>query len=465
VGRLDQTTEPPIRVPPQDLHAEQATLGSVLLEPEAAARVLALLGDADFYREAHRTIYRSMQAVARRREPVDLITVSAELRGEGVLDDVGGVAYLTALIGEVPTTAHVVQYARIVLDKSRLRRAVALGMQTAEAAYEQPEDVQAFLTELESRTFSLANEVPGAGAPAAIADTLGGEESEVVAFAEDELREDVRPKWGFPSVDSNTGGIRIPSLNVLMAFTGFGKSTLCAGIVYPWALVNQQPTAWFTTGEETRAETLLRLVQIHTCLDLSPYGIRRGVADYGEEFKERLLTAHYEVAGLAKLHIQPRRIGFEEFEAQTRQLVRQHGVRLVVLDYLERLDARNPWDRGSKPERMERLSDECHRLMSDLRIALVVVSQATEDSSGETRTRYTARLENDAHVVLRIDAPSKGTQEDRRASGERVLIERKVRRGKSGGRTPIRWQGGRFVEVDPNPGPEPRRDNRDGLNG
>ena len=460
-----------VRVPPQDLHAEQAILGSMLLEPEAAERVLAMLEDADFYREAHRVIYRAMQAVAARREPVDLITVSAELRREGLQDETGGPEYLTALIGEVPTTAHVVKYAGIVFDKSRLRQLVTLGMEAAAGAYEQPADVQAFAEEVEQRTLQIATHSTASGHAVRVGD-LHAEDllAEADEFVEEDAGEVIRrPKSGIPALDHETGGLRLPGLAVLPACTGFGKTTLAIQYAFDWAYMMHQPTVIFTTGEESRRDTVMRFAANVGKLDLSPRGIRD--ACRLPEKKAAFLGNLREYVELVRaqtaetLFIQPRLVSFDEFAAETRRLVRNHGVRFVVLDYLERC-LHKEIGGGDKTRRLEALSGRCQGLQADLGIALLVVSQMTEDpATGESKTRYCAQLENDAHLTLRIDAAIKGTQEERRGQDKFVFIVRKQKKGASGKKFPVTRKPWGFVEETDERELQVRRDARDGLDG
>jgi len=138
--------------PPQDIEAEQAVLGACLIEPSAAERAFAIVEQQDFYPEVHRLIFGAIQAVHRRGEPVDLVTVSAELRRLDQLEDCGGGDYLTkGLIGKVPTAAHVVRYAGIVAEKSVLRQSARLGEDLTKAAYDNPADVAALLDEYQAR--------------------------------------------------------------------------------------------------------------------------------------------------------------------------------------------------------------------------------------------------------------------------------------------------------------------------
>ena len=137
--------------PPHDRTAEQATLGAMLIEPGATARAFAIVQEQDFYPQAHQTIFAAMQAVRDRGDPVDLVTVSAELRRLDQLEKCGAGEYLTACISKVPTAAHVVRYAGIVAEKSALRSAARLGEDLAKAAYENPADVGGLLDEYQAR--------------------------------------------------------------------------------------------------------------------------------------------------------------------------------------------------------------------------------------------------------------------------------------------------------------------------
>ena len=137
-------------MPPQDLDAEQATLGSMLVEAGATARAMSIVKEEDFYREAHRLIFKAMVDVHSRNEPVDIVTVSAELRRQGRLEAVGGGEYLTALILEVPTAAHVQRYSQIVAEKSILRQMISTGAEIQGLAYDNPEDVGAALDQARS---------------------------------------------------------------------------------------------------------------------------------------------------------------------------------------------------------------------------------------------------------------------------------------------------------------------------
>jgi len=151
-----QEQETSVELPPQDLHAEQATLGAMLVEPGAATRALAAVSGDDFYREAHRVILEAIAVVHERDEPVDLVTISAELRRVEKLDAVGGPAYLAAIIRETPTAAHVVRYAKIVAEKAALRKLISAGAEIRAIGYSNPPDVDDAIDEAERVIFDVA---------------------------------------------------------------------------------------------------------------------------------------------------------------------------------------------------------------------------------------------------------------------------------------------------------------------
>ncbi|MDR7518907.1 MAG: replicative DNA helicase [Armatimonadota bacterium] len=149
---------PPVeRVPPQNLEAEQSVLGSMLLERDAIARVVEMVRPEDFYREAHRKIYEAIIELFERGEPADLISVTDRLRARGVLDDVGGAAYVTSLLHAVPTAANVEYHARLVVQKAMLRQMIAAGTQIVAMGFREDHEVEVLVDEAEKLVFSIAS--------------------------------------------------------------------------------------------------------------------------------------------------------------------------------------------------------------------------------------------------------------------------------------------------------------------
>lgn len=145
------------RVPPQNIEAEQAVLGAMLLEREAIAKVMEKLRSEDFYREAHKVIFNAMLELYNRNEAVDLVTVTEVLKKNGKLEDVGGIAYVTSLANSVPTAANVVYHAGIVEEKSILRQLVRSATEIAELGYEGSEDVSDIIDSAEKKILDISN--------------------------------------------------------------------------------------------------------------------------------------------------------------------------------------------------------------------------------------------------------------------------------------------------------------------
>ena len=151
------STTPVERVPPQSLEAEQSVLGSMLLERDAIARVVELVRPEDFYRDAHRKIFEIVAELFERGEPADLVSVTERLRSKGQLDDLGGAAYVTALLNAVPTAANVEYYARLVVQKSMLRQMIAAGTQIVGMGFREDQDVEMLVDSAEKLVFSIAS--------------------------------------------------------------------------------------------------------------------------------------------------------------------------------------------------------------------------------------------------------------------------------------------------------------------
>ena len=213
---------PPIdRVPPQNLEAEQSVLGSMLLERDAIARAVEILRPEDFYREAHRRIFETIAELFERGEPADLITVTDRLRARGLLDDVGGVAYVTSLLHAVPTAANVEYYARIVVQKSMLRQMIHAGTRIVDMGYREDQDVELLVDQAEKLVFGIASR------------RMGQEFvplPEILRESFDRIDKRYREKGtitgvptGFAELDKLTSGLQPADLIIVAARPSMGK--------------------------------------------------------------------------------------------------------------------------------------------------------------------------------------------------------------------------------------------------
>jgi replicative DNA helicase len=356
------------KIPPQDLTAEQAALGSMLLEPGAAARALTLLEDGDFYREAHRAIFRAMQNVDRRKEPVDLITIAAELRREGVLDEVGGTEYLTALIGEVPTAAHVVRYSTLVAEKSVLRKLIAAGMEIAAHAYEDPADVRATLDWAEETVFRIAERRVSRDfihIGPVVSDTFDS----LDRMAGTHL---TGVTTGLGSLDDKTGGLQRGHFVVVAGRPSMGKSSLVMSSFALGAALAEEPTAvGIFSLEMSRMQVAEQLLCSHA--RVNAFHLRYGRAaeeDWGK-------IAHtLSILPNAPIFIDDTPgISIMEMRSKARRLKAEHGIGLLLIDYMQ---LATTGERASPESRHQELATIARALKSmarELDIPVVACSQ------------------------------------------------------------------------------------------
>ncbi len=317
------------RIPPQDLESEQATLGAMLVEAGATARAMSLVREEDFYREAHRLIYRAMMDVHGRNEPVDIVTVSAELRRVGKLDAVGGGEYLTALISEVPTAAHVQRYSAIVAEKSVLRQMIEAGSEIQGLAYDNPLDVGEVLDRAEQRIFEIAqrrvtSDFTHIGP--AIMETF---EKLDRKFNEPGFYTGV--PTGIKDLDELTSGLQRGDLIIVAGRPSMGKTSLAVANFALHSAVQHQVGVGIFSLEMSKSQLAEMLLCAHA--RVNSYHLRRGHA--GQEDWNRIGRALADLP-TAPIYIDDTPgIPILELRSKARRLKAQHNIGLIIVDYLQ----------------------------------------------------------------------------------------------------------------------------------
>ncbi|MGD9518634.1 MAG: replicative DNA helicase [Armatimonadota bacterium] len=357
------------RLPPQDLDAEQVTLGCILLDSGAAARAMAILEIEDFYREVHRSIYSAMVAVNMRAEPVDLITVSNELRRRGQYEQVGGSEYLTALIHLVPTAAHVVRYATLVQEKAVLRRLAHAGAEIQALAYDDPKDVSAALDNAEQMIFEIAQRRD-------ITDFLPlGREIEETFRKLDELAK--RPGFltgvpsGLPEFDRMTAGLQRGDLIILAGRPSMGKTSLAVANLALYAAVHHQVPVGIFSLEMSREQ----LAEMVLCAEarVDAWRLRRGDAhedDWGRigHVLAYLPEAPIYIDDTPAIHIM-------ELRSKARRLKSRFDVGLLIVDYLQLVRASGRFADESRHQEVAIASAELKAIAREMDIPVVALSQ------------------------------------------------------------------------------------------
>ncbi len=381
------TTEPQ-QVPPRDFDAEQAVLGSILLQPGAAARAFAIVSADDFYWENHRDIYAAMQAIAD-NEPVDLVTVSHELRRQRKLEQVGGGTYLTALIGTVPTAAHVVRYANIVAECSIRRQSIALSALQQAEAYDTSGDTGALIAQWQERFTELIGTRMTSGLLRPVGDSIAGGMDRQLARLEDQSHEISSARTGIGLLDRIMGGLEGERMICLLADTKHGKSQMATQIALETARQFQRDAqasgkpprvvAWFIL-EEDEDNWFANVVSYLGGVNNKVLKKRGWWPRYKREHpwaEEAWSKGWSELASLSEV-ILPNWTAYDVRTIGTlcRALVRQSDLGLIVIDYAQKLRG---FDNEINEERQAaRRAEYLDDLTKELLVPAIVPSQITD---------------------------------------------------------------------------------------
>lgn len=439
------------RVPPSDTAAEQATLGCILLETEAAERALGVVTPADFYREAHQLVATAAAACRERGEPVDLVTVSTELKRAGNLERVGGAEYLTALINKVPTAAHVMRYATIVAEKSLSRAIIARAAAVQAAAYADPEDPAGLAArtatefqELYRQRVRVTSQTAAEHATAAWADFeqlfLGNQTPELI-------------RTGVSDFDRRTGGMEAQRLVVIMGDTKHGKSTLArqAAIETCRKLrrVGSPKRVLAVILEEDeklyRAKTLSYLGQLNNeALTIPGRWLQMYGAD--ETASDRYTRANEELEALP-LDLLFGVDDYDKLVGEIRQWAESCEPAMVLVDYFQLITEERQYK--TEEQGFKRRARGLRQLADELEIPIITPSQVTYNKDLRAYQTMGARaIEHEASLVMELSRQrDKGTNE---LTNRGTLSCKEVRIGHSFGAVDIRTylEVGRILSVD-----------------
>jgi len=415
------------RVPPHNNEAEIATLGAMLLNPEAVTRVIPIVRSRDFYHAAHQKVFDAVVRLIDRAERPDLITVTEELRSSGELEGVGGPGYVAQLTSEVPAAANVEYYAKIVRDTSTRRRLISIADQLRQDAFDDAQDVRLMVEEAERRIFEITDESQIEGYKPA------REIIERTVEAIEHLYRHKESYTGVPSglteLDNMLSGFQDSEFIVVGARPSIGKTALALSMAANMALHRSTPVGFFTL-EMSDMALMQRLVSSEA--RIGSQKIRTGYL-LPADFKN--LT---DAAGLiydAPLFItdQPN-MKLLDLRAQARRMRSQAGVRIIFIDYITLIRAENP--ELPRHEQIAEVSRSLKALARELSIPIVALSQVSRDSEGRRPTlaniRESGSIEQDADVVLFLHR-ERGTNEEHETNNvETELIVAKQRNGPQG---------------------------------
>jgi replicative DNA helicase len=386
------------RLPPQNLGAEQAVLGAILLENFTLNKILDIISPEDFYRASHQRIFSAMVDLWEKNEPIDVITLSDKLRTKNQLDDVGGLAYLIELNDSIPTTAGATSYAQIIWGKARLRNMINVATRIVGAAYEDREDVDAFIDEAESKVFEIA-EKKISPTFSSMKDLIKDSFRTVEALYQ--RKEQITGvSTGFDDLDKLTAGLQKSDLVVVAGRPGMGKTSFCLNIACHAALNAQTPVAFFSL-ESSKEQLTLRML----CSEgkVESHRVRSGFLDTSDWPK---LTRAAGVLSEAPIFIDDSaNLNVLELRAKARRLKVEYNLGLIVVDYLQLMRGRGQAE--ARYLEVSEISRSLKSLAKELELPVVALSQLSREVEKRddkkpklADLRESGAIEQDADLVI-----------------------------------------------------------------
>lgn len=379
--------------------AEQAVLGAMLLDQDAALKAAELLVDDAFYKEAHRRLFRAMTAIIDKNDVLDPIVLRDELDRRGDLEAVGGIDYVSVLLDVVPTAANVEFHARIVKDKALMRRLIDVGTGIVKASYDGKEDVGELLDLAEHKIFEVSFQ-RGTQEFVRIKELMWDAMERIEArHRGDESVQGVAS--GFADLDAMTNGFQPSDLIIVAARPSMGKTSFCLDVAANAAIDGQVPVAIFSL-EMSREQLVERLLASESFVDLQ----RLRTGKLRDEDFPRLSGAAGRL-GSAKIWIDDTpAITLLELRSKARRMKAEHDIGLLVVDYLQLMQG--PPQSESRQAEISFISRSLKALARELRIPLMALSQlsrAPEQRGGDRRPmlsdlRDSGAIEQDADLVL-----------------------------------------------------------------
>ena len=387
-------------LPPQNIEAEQAVLGTVLIQDKALLKVIDLLQPGDFYRDAHKTIYAAMMALFDKHEPHDLITVTGLLSDQNKLEDVGGAAYLASLTDIIPFTGTLVHHARIIRKKSILRRLIQTSTEVAARCYDAQDDIDTLVDEAEKTIFEIAHSKKGEGFQPM---------SSVVPKAFDRINRLFDKQehitgvaTGYDELDRITAGLQPAEMIILAARPSMGKTALAMNIVQHAAMIGKVPVAVFSLEMSVESLALRMLCSLGP---IDSQRIRTGRLIDSDWPK---LTRATGMLSEAPIYIDDTPgLTVLEMRAKARRLKSEQDLGLIVVDYLQLMQGKS-----SSENRAQEISDISRSLKAmakELNVPVLALSQLNRSLENRTDKRpqladlrESGAIEQDADVIMFI---------------------------------------------------------------
>ncbi|HEY3379000.1 MAG TPA: replicative DNA helicase [Armatimonadota bacterium] len=392
------------RIPPQSLEAEQAALGAMLLERDAIARAVELLQPEDFYRESHRLIYSGVLELFNRHDPVDLITLGEWLKSRDQLETIGGTLYLTTIMSQVPTAAGIAHYANIIRTKATQRALIKAADEIMNAAYQGDKDLDELVDESEQKIFAIAERSVTSG-------FVGLQDLVKKQFYNiEDSRESGTPSagvsTGFTNLDAITAGLHPADLIILAARPSMGKTAMALNIARNVALLEKKSVAIFSI-EMAKEQLALRIL----CSEarVNQEGVRHAMIS--DEDMTKLAQAVERLWDCPIFIDDSPSISVLEMRGKARRLKAEHGLGLIVVDYLQLMHSSSKVE--NRTQEIAQIARGLKALAREMKVPVIALSQLSRmvESRSPRRPqlsdlRESGAIEQDADLVAFLYRPA-----------------------------------------------------------
>ena len=435
------------KVPPYDLEAEQAVLGSMLTDREAVISATENLLPEDFYRDDNKAIYTSALNLYTKGEPIDIITVKAELIEENKFEQIGGLEYLATLPDKVPTTANVDMYIQIVKDKSILRNLIKTSNELIELGYRQTEEVDAIIDQAEKKIFNLVKSRNQKGYTS-IKDVLL-ESFQKIEELYNKKGNITGISTGFNDLDYRISGLNNSELILIAARPAMGKSALAINIATNVALHSNVPVVIFNL-EMSKDQVGNRILCSEAMVDSNK--VRTGKMDEGDFVK---LAQAIGPLSEAPIYIDDTPgVSIMDIRSKCRKLKTEKNIGLIVIDYLQLIQGTGKKG-ASREQEISEISRSLKMLAKELNVPVIALSQLSR--AVEKRNEYkpmlsdlreSGAIEQDADIVIFIYREDYYKPDTERKNIAEIIVAKN--RSGSTGSVDLLWLGNytKFVNLD-----------------
>lgn len=416
------------KVPPQNQEAEVSVLGSILLDKEAIIKVADILIPDDFYNDSYRIIYDNMLWLYEHHQPIDVVTLTNRLEEKKLLTEIGGATLISQLANSVPSAAHVTNYAKIVADKALLRRLISTANEVINMAYDESENPSETLDKAEKKIFSVSEKH--------LKENFTSLKSVLTESFDriDELHKDKDSLRGVPTgfkpLDNILAGLQPSDLVIIAGRPSVGKTAFALNIAHNVAIGEQIPVAIFSL-EMSKEQLVDRLLASEAGID--SWKLRTGNLDDNDFLK---INHAYGALSEAPLFIDDSSIiNVLEMRTKARRLQAEHGLGLIIIDYLQLMSGGNPENRVQEVSAISRSLKGLARELNVPVVALSQLSRAVEQRPSKipqlSDLRESGSIEQDADVVMFVYR-EEVYDEDTERKGITDILVRKHRNGPIG---------------------------------